>query len=152
MSLSQEFKSFIAQLRAGPVPLDQLTDIEELRTTFNALGRDLPSLPDVVFRQVDAADVPAEWVEPTGSDPSRVIFYLHGGGLALSTLVSLREGCKPLPAATVLLSPWTDLTLQSESHFTKVKDDPIITRKFLELSRQHYIGTRIGTYIHSRVR
>lgn len=211
MSLSQEFQNFSAQLRANPVPFDQLTDIGELRGAFDALGRDLPPLPDVVLRQVDAAGVPAEWVEPTGSDPSRVIFYLHGGGyvagdpiiyrnfvtalcrasgyralmvdyrlapehpfpaaledaqrsyawlltqgisahqiviigdsagggLALSTLVSLREGCQPLPGAAVVLSPWTDLTLESESHLTKVKDDPIITHKFLDMSRQRYIG------------
>ncbi len=33
-----------------------------------------------------------------------------GGGLTLSTAVSLREAGEPLPAALVLLSPWTDLT------------------------------------------
>ncbi|CAG74497.1 putative acetyl-hydrolase [Pectobacterium atrosepticum SCRI1043] len=212
MSLSQEFQNFIAQLRANPVPFEQLTDIGELRGAFNALGSDLPPLLDVLFRQVDAAGVPAEWVDPAGSDPSRVIFYLHGGGyvagdpiiyrnfvtalcrasdcralivdyrlapespfpaaledaqrsyawlltqgisadqiviigdsagggLALSTLVSLRDSCQPLPGAAVLLSPWTDLTLESESHLTKVKDDPIITHKFLDQSRQRYIGT-----------
>lgn len=212
MSLSQEFQHFIAQLRASPVRLDQLTDIDELRTTFNALSIDSPPLTDVVLRQVDAAGVPAEWVEPTDSDPSRVIFYLHGGGyvagdpvvyrsfvcalcrasgyralmvdyrlapgspfpaaledtlrsyawlltqevsadhivimgdsagggLALSTLVSLRDNGQPLPAAGVLLSPWTNLTLESDSHVTKVNDDPIITHKFLDQSRQHYLGT-----------
>lgn len=212
MSLSQEFQNFIALLRANPVPFDQLTDIGELRAAFDALGKDLLPLPDVMFQPVDATGVSAEWIEPTGSDPSRVIFYLHGGGyvagdpvvyrnfvaalcrasgyralvvnyrlapenpfpaaledaqrsyawlltqgiaadqiviigdsagggLALSTLVSLREGCHPLPAAAVLLSPWTDLTLESDSHVTKVKDDPLITRKFLDQSRQHYIGT-----------
>lgn len=32
-----------------------------------------------------------------------------GGGLALSTLVALRDGGQPLPAAVVCFSPWTDL-------------------------------------------
>lgn len=39
-----------------------------------------------------------------------------GGGLALATLVKLREIGAPMPRGLVLLSPWLDLTLSGESH------------------------------------
>lgn len=55
MLLSQEFQNFIVQLRANPVPLGHLTDMNKLRATFDALGSDQPHLPDVMFRPVDAA-------------------------------------------------------------------------------------------------
>ncbi|WP_321863676.1 alpha/beta hydrolase [Burkholderia cenocepacia] len=213
MPLSQQFQSFVRQLRASPAQFEQLSDIGELRAAFDALAGDPSAVPDVAIRPVDAAGVSAEWVEPEGCDSSRVIFYLHGGGyvagnpvmyrnlitelcqacgyraltvdyrlapehpfpaaledaqrsyawllaqgiasdrivvigdsagggLALSTLVSLRDGNQPLPAAAVLLSPWTDLTLQGNSHVTKAHDDPVITRKFVDQCRQRYIGTK----------
>ena len=48
-----------------------------------------------------------------------------GGGLTLSTTVSLREAGDPLPATLCLISPWTDLTLSGESHRTRKSVDPI---------------------------
>ncbi|MBN1559372.1 alpha/beta hydrolase [candidate division KSB1 bacterium] len=44
-----------------------------------------------------------------------------GGGLALAILLALQERHLPLPAATVAISPWTDLTCASESYSTKNK-------------------------------
>jgi acetyl esterase/lipase len=38
-----------------------------------------------------------------------------GGGLALATLMRLRDEGLPLPAAAVALSPWTDLALTGDS-------------------------------------
>lgn len=38
-----------------------------------------------------------------------------GGGLALATLVSLREAGEPMPAAAVVFSPWTDLACTGSS-------------------------------------
>lgn len=48
-----------------------------------------------------------------------------GGGLAAALLLSLRDGGVPLPAAAVLLSPWTDLTLSGNSYRTRATADPI---------------------------
>jgi monoterpene epsilon-lactone hydrolase len=44
-----------------------------------------------------------------------------GGGLTMATLISLRDGGDPLPAATVLLSPWTDLAGTGESMRTRAE-------------------------------
>jgi len=42
-----------------------------------------------------------------------------GGGLALATLIALRDSSEPLPIAAVALSPWTDLALTGESLRTR---------------------------------
>jgi epsilon-lactone hydrolase len=48
-----------------------------------------------------------------------------GGGLCAALLLSLRDSGRPLPAAGVLISPWTDLTLSGESYRTRADSDPI---------------------------
>jgi epsilon-lactone hydrolase len=48
-----------------------------------------------------------------------------GGGLALTTALSLRDMGEALPAALFLLSPWTDLTFSGESYRALKKKDPI---------------------------
>ena len=52
-----------------------------------------------------------------GLDPARLVFAgdSAGGGLALSTMIRLRESGVTLPAAAILLSPWLDLTCTGES-------------------------------------
>lgn len=49
-----------------------------------------------------------------------------GGGLALATLIALRDAGHPLPAAVALLSPWTDLTSSGESSKLNQATDPVI--------------------------
>lgn len=49
-----------------------------------------------------------------------------GAGLCLSSTLSLRDNGAPLPAALVLFSPWTDLTLNSKSLKTNAKKDPLV--------------------------
>jgi acetyl esterase/lipase len=49
-----------------------------------------------------------------------------GGGLALATLVALRDAGDPLPAAAVVMSPWTDLALTGESLRTRADVDVMV--------------------------
>jgi acetyl esterase/lipase len=49
-----------------------------------------------------------------------------GGGLALATLVALRDAGHPLPAAAALISPWTDLTCSGDSFKKNQATDPVI--------------------------
>ena len=61
-----------------------------------------------------------------------------GGGLALSTLVKLRDEKNILPDCAFTLSAFTDLTLSGESLKTKAEVDPILTPDFLQYSSQAY--------------
>jgi acetyl esterase/lipase len=63
-----------------------------------------------------------------------------GGGLALAALLSLRDAGELLPAAAVCISPWTDLTLTSQSIHTKGQVDPILDYKILKQYAYFYGG------------
>lgn len=64
-----------------------------------------------------------------------------GGGLVLSTVVSLREAGETLPAALFLLSPWTDLTFSGESMRTRKKIDPMFGGDSGSSFAPAYVGT-----------
>jgi len=63
-----------------------------------------------------------------------------GGGLTVSTMVSLRENAIPLPAAAVLISPWVDLALTGDSIISKADIDPYVTKEELLKWARAYIG------------
>ena len=62
----------------------------------------------------------------SGEDPARIVIGgdSAGGGMTMATLLSLREAGDPLPGATLLLSPWLDLTGSGESMQTRADRDP----------------------------
>jgi len=62
-----------------------------------------------------------------------------GGGLVLSTMLCLRDDGIPLPAAAVLMSPFTDLTASGESVQTRRKQDPMNKPEDIVIT-QHYVG------------
>jgi epsilon-lactone hydrolase len=55
-----------------------------------------------------------------------------GGGLALATMISLRDAGKPLPGCAWLISPWIDLTMSGASLADKAEVDPLIQKAYLE--------------------
>jgi monoterpene epsilon-lactone hydrolase len=65
-----------------------------------------------------------------------------GGGLTLATLVALREAGDALPAAALLISPWTDLTGKAASLEGKRAQDPSLTPEGLTACAAHYLATR----------
>ena len=54
-----------------------------------------------------------------------------GGGLALATLVALRDAGGPQAACAVAVSPWTDLTLSGDSMEAKAAEDVVNSREML---------------------
>jgi acetyl esterase/lipase len=75
----------------------------------------------------------------TSGRPIAVAGDSAGGGLALALALALREQSFPAPAALALMSPWTDLTLSSESHASKASVAPFFPdQTFLRMSADLY--------------
>jgi acetyl esterase/lipase len=81
------------------------------------------------------------WLVDQGFDPSRLAIAgdSAGGGLAVATLVSLRDSGAPLPACAVCISPWVDLECTGESMVSKASVDPMITSQGLLASADLYL-------------
>jgi acetyl esterase/lipase len=82
------------------------------------------------------------WLLDEGADPKHVGFMgdSAGGGLTLATLLKLRDDGAPLPAAAVVLSPWTDLALTGETLRTKAAVDPMISGPGLPIAAKGYLA------------
>ncbi len=91
--------------------------------------------------QQDAIAAYAYLVEEQNIAPENIIIIgdSAGGGLALSLLLKLRDMGEPLPLTAVLLSPWGDLTMSSNSALHA--DDPLLP---LEACRE-WAGWYAGT-------
>jgi monoterpene epsilon-lactone hydrolase len=63
-----------------------------------------------------------------------------GGGLALATLLTLRDAGHPLPAAASLFSPWTDLAGTGASLVTNDKRDPMFDGDKIALAAAPYLA------------
>jgi len=68
-----------------------------------------------------------EWIMDNGYKPENVVVTgdSAGGNLALNLILSLRDEKKALPKAAMLMSPWADLSTESESYKTNVYKDPM---------------------------
>ncbi len=84
------------------------------------------------YRALIAEGIPPESIT-IGGDSA-------GGGLALATLIALRDAQDPLPAAAICLSPWSDLTASGASLVSNAKPDPMLTPAALEFMAEKYIG------------
>ncbi|GIV33417.1 MAG: hydrolase [Chitinophagales bacterium] len=86
-----------------------------------------------------------EFLLQSGFNAQHIVFAgdSAGGGLALSVLFSLKERKIPMPAAAVLISPWTDLTGSGQSLFANKKTDPLLTPEAVKLWGAIYAGPQV---------
>ena len=63
-----------------------------------------------------------------------------GSGLAVATLLALRDAGTPLPSCAFLMSPYADLTLSGETILERQASDPILTPEGLRLRVPDYVG------------
>jgi acetyl esterase/lipase len=93
---------------------------------MRALAIDYRLAPEHPFpAQLDDALAAYRWLLENDVPSSNVVIAgdSAGGGLTLSTLLSLRDGRWPLPAAAVLISPWVDLEATGETMQTNERYD-----------------------------
>ena len=108
-----------------------------------ALSVDYRLAPEHPFpAAVDDAVAAYRWLLAEGTDPATIAVAgdSAGGGLALGTLVALRDAGEPMPAAAVLLSPWTDLALTGESLRTRAAVDVILKPGSMHQTAAVYLG------------
>ncbi|MBC7247575.1 MAG: alpha/beta hydrolase [Actinobacteria bacterium] len=91
---------------------------------------------------VEDAVTAYRWLLSQGYDPGNIAIAgdSAGGGLAAATLVSLRDAGEPLPAAAMLLSPWTDLEGTGESLGTVGWRDPMLNKWIIRKMAASYLG------------
>jgi acetyl esterase/lipase len=88
------------------------------------------------------------WLLKSGFKPEQIVIAgdSAGGGLSLSTMVSLRDAGDPLPRGAVLLSPWTDLAGTGESIKTHAEIDPWLNADNLIPFAALYFGKEDGRH------
>ncbi|HEX6522926.1 MAG TPA: alpha/beta hydrolase [Streptosporangiaceae bacterium] len=69
-----------------------------------------------------------------------------GGWLALIVQLRAREQGLPLPAATMLISPWTDLAVSGESYETNRDKDPFFQREVVLGLAHGFLGGRVDAH------
>jgi monoterpene epsilon-lactone hydrolase len=92
--------------------------------------------------QLEDATAAYGWMLDQGLSPENIAFVgdSAGGNLALATMLDLRERRLPLPAACVLMSPWTDLAATGESYVSRAAADPIHQRPMIVALAKNYLG------------
>ena len=63
-----------------------------------------------------------------------------GGGLAVATLLALRDAGVPLPSCAYLMSPYVDLTLSGETLAGRQDVDPVLTPEGLRARVPDYVA------------
>jgi acetyl esterase/lipase len=109
----------------------------------NVLCIDYRLAPEHPFpAAVDDAVTAYRWLLAEGADPRQVAIAgdSAGGGLALATLLRLRDEGVPLPAAAAMVSPWTDLALTGTSFRQNVARDPMIPFDAVARAAEFYLA------------
>ena len=83
------------------------------------------------------------WLLAQGYKPGKIVIAgdSAGGGLTIAALLAIRDANLPMPAATVPISPWTDLEGTGESVRTRAARDVMVTQENLAYSAKQYYGT-----------
>ncbi|HEY3713693.1 MAG TPA: alpha/beta hydrolase [Jatrophihabitantaceae bacterium] len=91
---------------------------------------------------VDDARAAYEGLLAQGIAPAQIALAGEsaGGGLAVATLLSLREAGMALPSCAYLMSPYADLTLSGETLAGKSELDPLLSPEGLRARVPDYVG------------
>lgn len=97
---------------------------------------------------LDDATAAYRYLIAEGTAPESIVIAgdSAGGGLALATLVALRDAGDPLPAGAVLFSPWTDLAATGASIVDNDGADPMFSGPAITKAAKVYLGDMPATH------
>ena len=113
------------------------------RTGTRAVTLDYRLAPEHPYpAAVEDAQAAYEGLLGQGIDPGQIALAGEsaGGGLAVATLLAVRDAGTPLPSCAFLMSPYADLTLSGDTLLEKQAVDPILTPDGLRLRVPDYVA------------
>ncbi len=116
-----QLDSLIELLTKRPQP--QTQDVQQSRARYEKLAQLIGGAPDAKVEKVDAGGVPAEWVAAPGSDATRAVLYLHGGGYAIGSLDTHRRLAYDISSASSARVLVIDYRLAPEHPFPAAVED-----------------------------
>jgi epsilon-lactone hydrolase len=131
---------YVVGSAAQTVPL--VSDLAR-RTQAKAVTVDYRLAPEHPYpAAVDDARAAYEGLLAQGVNAGQIAFTGEsaGAGLAIATLLALRDAGTPLPSSAFLMSPYADLTLSGETLLENEAIDPILTPEGLRLRVPDYVG------------
>jgi acetyl esterase/lipase len=127
-----------ALLTAKPRPVGWA----ERRARLDEIGSIWPVATDVTLTSVSIDGVPAEWSGSPGSDASRVLMFLHGGGYCSGSIRSHRRMVTEAGRAAGVRTLAVGYRLAPEHPFPAALDDAMAAWHFLR--RQGVAARRIA--------
>src|SRR5205823_2082276 len=128
-----EIERIRALLSSKPRPVGWL----ERRKRLDDVGSVWPVAEDVALTAADVDGVPGEWSIAPGSDRSRVLLFLHGGGYCSGSIVSHRRMVSEAGRAAGVRTLAIGYRLAPEHPFPAAFDDALTAWRYL---RKHGIA------------
>jgi len=93
------------------------------------------------------------WLTENFKDTKRISLVADsaGAGLSLALLSELLTNGNPLPACSVLISPWIDLECKNNSHITNQDKDPMLSQHILKKTARLYTDKDLSNPLISPV-
>jgi acetyl esterase/lipase len=129
---SKEHESVVQALRNLPtLGAGEEFDLAAARASMAAMTAN-PQLPDGVdFEKTTAGGVPAEWVTLPGTDATKTVLYLHGGGYVLGSIDTHRGLASRIAEAAGTRALIIDYRLGPETTFPGAVEDATAAYGFL---------------------
>ena len=134
----REIDAIRALLSSKPRPVGWA----ERRERLDEVGSIWPPASDVACEAVDCDGVPGEWSVVTGSAPSRVLLYFHGGGYCSGSIVSHRRLVTEAGRAAGTRTLAIDYRRAPEHPYPAAHEDALTAWRFLR--RQGIAATSIA--------
>ncbi|WP_431278662.1 alpha/beta hydrolase [Leifsonia poae] len=107
--------------------------LEEDRAGFAPAGPVHPVPDDVAVTEIGAGGVPGYWLSPPGSDASRVLLFLHGGGYEFGSVRSDGELAARIGREAGMRVLFLEYRLAPEHPFPAAVDDVLAAWRWLRV-------------------